>query len=179
MDLERLDALETIDPTPLAPWSPPAFEEIRIDSDRDRASDNAAALVAVPNAVVYSDASASQDHLGAAAVILDHNEKVADFRQVSIGSKTHWSIHAAELIGIYYAIELITMRKPSNQHSTLPHHPKVTIVCDSQSALKTLANPSNKAGQTYCPKDEVWVSASRCFCISSHRLTTYFISKVQ
>jgi hypothetical protein len=37
MDLERLDALETIDPKPLRPWSPPAFAEIRIDLDRDRA----------------------------------------------------------------------------------------------------------------------------------------------
>jgi hypothetical protein len=52
MDLERLDALEAIDPRPLAPWLPPAFEEIRIDSDRDRASNNATALMAAPGAVV-------------------------------------------------------------------------------------------------------------------------------
>jgi hypothetical protein len=124
MDLERLDALETIDPKPLRPWSPPAFAEIRIDLDRDRASDNAAALLAEPGAVVYSDASASQDHLGAAAVILNHIMEITDSRQVGIGMKTHWSIHAAELIGIYLAIELITDRKPRNQWITVPHYPK-------------------------------------------------------
>lgn len=93
--------------------------------------------MAAPSAVVYSDASASQDHLGAAAVILDHHKDIADSQQVSIGSKTHWSIHAAELIGIYYAIELATKRNLGNQGSTAPHHQKVTIICDSQSALKS------------------------------------------
>jgi hypothetical protein len=61
MGLERLDDLETIDPRPLAPWDPPVFEEINIDSDRDSASAKAVTLMATPSAVVYSDASANLD----------------------------------------------------------------------------------------------------------------------
>ena len=76
MDLGRLSAIETIDPRPLAPWIPPTFEEIEIDPDRDRASDKAAALAIESNTVIYSDASANQNHLGAAAVILDHNQGI-------------------------------------------------------------------------------------------------------
>jgi hypothetical protein len=55
------------------------------------------------------DASAKQDLLGAAAVILDHNGQIANFQQVSIGPKTQWSIDVAELVGIYCAIELIAI----------------------------------------------------------------------
>jgi hypothetical protein len=58
MDLKRLDSLETIDPRPLAAWDPPAFEEINIDSDRDKAAEKAAALTETPSIVIYSNASA-------------------------------------------------------------------------------------------------------------------------
>jgi hypothetical protein len=146
MDLERLNALETIDPKPLKPWNTPAFEEIRIEPDRDRAIYDAAARVASSGTVVYSDASATQDHVGAAAVILDHNTEVTDYRQVNIGPKTHWSIHAAELIGIYYAIELVIPRSSERQGSLASQSRKITIICDSQSAIKAVANPSNRPG---------------------------------
>lgn len=33
MHMERLGRLEIIGPKPLAPWSPPAFAEIEVDSD--------------------------------------------------------------------------------------------------------------------------------------------------
>jgi len=147
MDLQRLSSLETIDPKPLKPWNTPAFEEIRIDPDRDRAICEATALAASSGTVVYSDASASQDHLGAAAVILDHNKEILDYRQVGIGPKTHWSIHAAELIGIYYAIELLTPRSVERQGSLPSQSRKMTIICDSQSAIKAVANLSNRPGQ--------------------------------
>jgi hypothetical protein len=147
MDREHLSVLETIDYTPLAPWDPPAFEEISIDSDRDRASDSALALATLPSTVVYSDASASQDDLGAAAVILDHSRNIAESRQVSVGSKKHWSIHAAELIGIYYAIDLVKTRTLGDQYITATDKSKITIISDSQSALKAIANPANRSGQ--------------------------------
>jgi ribonuclease HI len=147
MDRERLSVLETIDYRPLAPWDPPAFEEIRIDSDRDRASDSASALATLPRTVVYSDASASQDVLGAAAVILDHSGNIAESRQVSVGPRKHWSIHMAELIGIYYAIDLIKTRTLGDQCMTATDESKITIINDSQSALKAIANPSNRSGQ--------------------------------
>jgi ribonuclease HI len=147
MDLRRLNAIETIDPRPLIPWTPPVFEEIRIDSDRDKASEDAKALASVPNTVVYSDASENQDHQGAAAVILDHNGNIMVSKQSSIGPKTHWSIHTAELIGIYLALELIKTHSPGGEEGTVLLPPKRTIICDSQSALKAIANPSNRAGQ--------------------------------
>ncbi|KAJ8147650.1 hypothetical protein LV162_008857, partial [Aspergillus fumigatus] len=43
MDLARLQALEKIDPTPLAPWRTPAFTEIDIEPDREKAKENASA----------------------------------------------------------------------------------------------------------------------------------------
>ena len=42
MDLRRLRALETIDPTPLAPWRAQAFAEIEIEPNREQAKENAA-----------------------------------------------------------------------------------------------------------------------------------------
>jgi hypothetical protein len=121
MDLERFDALETIDPRPLAPWGPPIFEEINIESDRDKASEKATALLVRPSMVIYSDASANQSHLGAAAVMLDQDQKIIESRQISIGSTKHWSIHAAELTGIYYAIGLISNQVPGRQCLTDLH----------------------------------------------------------
>jgi ribonuclease HI len=147
MDLGRLNAIETIDPRPLVPWALPAFEELRIDSDRDQAIEGAKALASIPNTVIYSDASETQDHLGAAAVIIDRNGNITDSRQSSIGPKTHWSIHAAELIGIHLALELIKIRSSSEENGIVPLPSKITIICDSQSALKAIANPLNRAGQ--------------------------------
>ena len=147
MDQERLHALETIDPRPLAPWNPPEFKEINIDSDRDRAIERAEALAASLGTVVYSDASANQDQLGAAAVILDHAGKVVTSQQIGVGPKTHWSIHAAELIGIYYSIELARMHRHGRWCSSATNKPDITIISDSQSALKAIANPSNRTCQ--------------------------------
>jgi hypothetical protein len=41
-----------------------------------------------------------------------HDENIMDSKQSSIGPKTHWSIHMAELIGIYLALELIPTVTP-------------------------------------------------------------------
>jgi hypothetical protein len=43
MDPARLQALERIDPTPQAPWRTPAFTEIDIKLDREKAKENASA----------------------------------------------------------------------------------------------------------------------------------------
>jgi len=108
MDLNRLNALETIYPKPLKPWDIPAFEEIKIDPDRERAIEDATGLLISSRTVVYSDSSVNQSYVGSAAVLLNHNKEIIDYRQVSVGPKTHWSVHVGELIGIYYAIELVT-----------------------------------------------------------------------
>jgi DNA repair protein RadC len=107
MRLEQLDGLETIDPKPMAPWKAPGFVEIDIEPDREKAKDKATALQASSNMVVVSDASGQNNQLGAAAVMLDHSQEVVESRQLPIGSMTHYSVYAAELIGIFYAISLV------------------------------------------------------------------------
>jgi ribonuclease HI len=147
MNLRRLAAIEVIDPKPLAPWTSLPIKEIKIETDRDQAIADAKALAANPSSVVYSDASEHQGHLGAAAVILDDNESPLDTRQTGIGLRSHWSIPTAELIGIYLAMELIKTHAAGTQNSSAQRPLTRTIICDSQSALKAILNPSNKAGQ--------------------------------
>jgi hypothetical protein len=57
MDLARLQALEKIDPTPQAPWRTPAFTEIDIELDREKAKENASARQKAAGVTVFSDAS--------------------------------------------------------------------------------------------------------------------------
>lgn len=142
MNLERLERLEVIDPSPRAPWEPPIFEEIDIETDREKAVKKALALKEEIDKVVYFDASAQQGQLGAAAVTLDCHENLKESRKACVGSASHWSISAAELIGIYQAIELIATKDISDQHPRV-----VTILSDSKSALQALAKPSNRSGQ--------------------------------
>jgi DNA repair protein RadC len=75
------------------------------------AKEKAAELQFNPENVVYCDASERQERLGAAAVTLDHNQRILQSRQLYIGTKEHWSVHAAELIGIYQSLELIVDQK--------------------------------------------------------------------
>lgn len=148
MRLEQLDGLETIDPKPMAPWKPPGFLEIDIEPDREKAKDKATALQASSNMVVFSDASGQNNQLGAATVILDHNKDVVESRQLSIGSMANWSVYAAELIGIFYAISLVLKIVSSRPRTpTTSQQEPATILCDSMSALQAIRNPGNKSGQ--------------------------------
>jgi ribonuclease HI len=58
-----------------------------------------------------------------------------------------WSIHVAELIGIFYAVS--TVFKISHQRPRTEHNgtTTATILCDSKSALQAIENPGNKSGQ--------------------------------
>lgn len=58
-----------------------------------------------------------------------------------------WSVHAAELIGIFHAISSVL--KLAHQHPWAAHSKATTatILCDSKSALQMVQNPSNKSGQ--------------------------------
>ena len=107
MDLRRLQALETIDQKPLAPWRAQPFTEIEIEPDREKAQANALAQQSTTSIAVFSDASGKGNQLGAAAVALDYNRQITGSRQISIGSMEYWSVYAAELMAIYYAIGLV------------------------------------------------------------------------
>ncbi|BAE66183.1 unnamed protein product [Aspergillus oryzae RIB40] len=147
MDLNRLQALETIDPTPLAPWRTQPFTEIEIEPDREKAKANASARQAMTGATVFSDASGQQNQLGAAAVALDKNQQILGSRQISIGSMSYWSVYAAELMAIYYAIGLVFQLAQKNQTTATTTRGPATILSDSMSALQAIANAWNKSGQ--------------------------------
>jgi ribonuclease HI len=57
-----------------------------------------------------------------------------------------WSVHAAELIGIFHAISTVFKvahaRPRANRTTTT-----ATILSDSKSALQAIQNPGNKSGQ--------------------------------
>jgi hypothetical protein len=80
---------DTIDPTPLPPWREPAFVEINIEPDREKAKDKATALRATSGTIVYSDASGQHNQLGAAAVALDKNLRVVESRQICVELMKH------------------------------------------------------------------------------------------
>jgi ribonuclease HI len=146
MDLERLDELETIDPRPLPPWRAESFTEIEVEPDRETARERAEAVRATSDLVVYSDASGRDGHLGAAVVALNDNLEVIESQQVQVGPMDRWSVHVAELIGIFQAISTVFKiahgrRRPSGGTTT------ATILCDSKSALPATRNPGNKSGQ--------------------------------
>ena len=76
MDLDRLQALKTINPKPQPPWQTPAFIEIEIEPDRKKLQAESSTRQAAPGITVYSDASGQQDNLGAAAVALDKDNNI-------------------------------------------------------------------------------------------------------
>jgi ribonuclease HI len=147
MDLARLQALETIDPRPQPPWRAPAFSEIEIEPDHDQAKENALTRLKSAGITVFSDASGQHNQLGAAAVALDHNLDVIKSRKISIGSMEFWSVYAAELMAIYYAISLVYQLARMNQDIPTAQREPATILSDSMSALQAISNAWNKSGQ--------------------------------
>jgi ribonuclease HI len=146
MDLDRLDELETIDPRPLPPWRAEAFTEIEIESDREIARERAETIRSISELVIYSDASGRQGHLGAAVVALDDNLEVIEAQQAQVGPMDRWSVHAAELIGIFYAISSV-FKIAHDRSRTRDGTTIATILCDSKSALQAIQNPGKKSGQ--------------------------------
>ncbi|KAF4233525.1 hypothetical protein CNMCM6805_009182 [Aspergillus fumigatiaffinis] len=71
MDLNRLQALETISPRPQQPWQTPAFTEIDIEPDREKAMDKSSARQKAADITISSDASGQHNEQGVAAVALD------------------------------------------------------------------------------------------------------------
>jgi ribonuclease HI len=147
MNLERLREIEMIDPTPLPPWRPEVFARIEIEPDREVAIEKAEAVRSISDVTIYSDASGRQGHLGAAAVAIDERQQTTDRIQIQVGSMDRWSVHAAELIGILYAINIINkiaVRRWTASHARVR---SATIFSDSMSALQAIRRPGNKSGQ--------------------------------
>ena len=147
MDVDRLNELEMIDPRPLPPWRTAAFTEIELEPDREIARERAEAARDRSDIVVYSDASGRKGHLGVAIVALNDNEDVVESQQVQVGSMERWSVHVAELIGIFYAISMVF--KLAHQRPVVRNdvHATATILCDSRPALQAIQNVRNRSGQ--------------------------------
>ncbi|KAJ5642550.1 reverse transcriptase [Penicillium lividum] len=147
MDVDRLSELETIDPRPLPPWRKDAFTEIELEPDRETARERAESARDTSDIVVYSDASGREGHLGTAIVALNDHEEVIESQQVQVGPMERWSVHVAELIGIFYAVDMVL--KLAHQRSFVRNsaHTTATILCDSRSALQAIQNARNRSGQ--------------------------------
>jgi ribonuclease HI len=160
MVVDRLNELEIIDPRPLPPWRSDAFTEIELEHDREIARERAEAVRNTSDIVVYSDASGREGHLGAAIVALNDDDEVTESQQIQVGSMDRWSVYVAELIGIFYAVNIVF--KLAHQRSIIGNsrHATATILCDSKSALQAIQNARNKSGQrivhaTLCAATEV------------------------
>ena len=147
MDLERLREIEMIDPTPLPPWRPEAFSKIEIEPDKEIAMERAEAARSASDIVVYSDASGRQGHLGAAATTLNDSTETSESLQIQVGPMDRWSVHAAELVGILYAINIINKAALQRWRLAGLHTRTATILSDSMSALQAIQNPKTKSAQ--------------------------------
>ncbi|KAI3028789.1 hypothetical protein CBS147347_3630 [Aspergillus niger] len=123
------------------------FTEIEIEPDREKAQANALAQQSTTGITVFSDASGKENQLGAAAVALDRNRQITGSRQISIGSMDHWSVYAAELMAIYYAIGLVFQLAQKVHATTTATQDPATILSDSMCALQVIADSWNKSGQ--------------------------------
>jgi hypothetical protein len=84
----------------------PAFDQIHVDHDKDKALEKVAHIMKISGKVIFTDASAKGSSLGAAAVMLDQAEHPRRTWQAGFGSARHWTVHSAELVALYKAVEM-------------------------------------------------------------------------
>ncbi|KAJ5402736.1 uncharacterized protein N7487_008632 [Penicillium crustosum] len=132
--------------SPLPPWRLDPFVEIEVGSDRETAIEQAEAIRSTSDIIVYSDASGRDGQLGAAVVAFNDNMEIIESQQIQVGPMDRWSVHVAEVIGIFHAVG--TVFKMAHQR-VRPKGGQVTatILCDSSSALQAIKNMRNKSGQ--------------------------------
>ena len=147
MGLDRLQALEIIDPKPQPPWQTPAFMEIEIEPDHKKVQAESLIRQAAPSITVYTDTSGQQNNLGVAAVALDKNNNIIQSQQICVRSMEYWSVYAAELMVIYYAVSLVLQLAMTNNNPPITQHEPTTILSDSMSALQAIVSLRNKSGQ--------------------------------
>jgi hypothetical protein len=120
-----------INPSPLPPWRVEPFAEIEIGSDWETAVERAETTRSTSDIVVYSDASGREGHLGAAIVALDSNLETVESQQIQVGPMDCWSVHVAELIGVFYAISMVFKVAHQLLRSLERGRKTATILCDS------------------------------------------------
>jgi hypothetical protein len=60
-----------------------------------------------PTNIIYTNTSIKDKYLGVAVVILDTNNSIYRARQIIIGPDWKWNVPSAELIAIYYIVDLV------------------------------------------------------------------------
>lgn len=156
LDIGKLEALETIDPRPTAPWLELPLQQVEIIQDRDQALAKAEDLGRDNQATIFTDASAKDGMLGAGIVMPGSAPNQTNTYQIGVGPTTKWNIHLAELIAIWSAMRKIQNTKTPTQtledaeepETTFDETRTYTIVSDSQSALRAIVKRAVKSGQT-------------------------------
>jgi ribonuclease HI len=142
---DQLEELEIIQVCPREPWKALPFQTIFIDTNKDLAIQQVdQSALRDSEVAVFTDASEIDGHLGAAAVVLDDDNIVRQTKRIGIGSNKHWTIHAAELIAIYYGIWTageVQLGQGGQQKRVY------TIFSDAKTALQAIENPSRRSGQ--------------------------------
>jgi ribonuclease HI len=79
-------------------------------------------------------------------VAFNDNMGIVESQQIQVGPMDRWSVHVAELIGIFHAVG--TVFKMAHQR-VRPEGRQVTatILCESRSALQAIKSVRNKSGQ--------------------------------
>lgn len=150
MDISKLRMLETIDRKPLKPWRVSDFQQISFARDKEDAERRLSEGARRPSTFVFTDASSRQSKVGAAAVMLDEHGQRRSGWQGSVGSSEEWTVHAAELIAIRGALDLVlgqVMTTGSSDEEGQAESRTYTIVSDSKSALQSLREPRRGSGQ--------------------------------
>ena len=85
-------------------------------------------------------------HLGATVIALD-DLRVIESWQIRVEPMNRWSVHVAELIGIFHSISSVLKVAHWHPQAVHPRATMMTILCNSKSVLEMIQNPSNKSGQ--------------------------------
>lgn len=92
---------------------------------------------------IYTDASAINGHVGAAAIVLDRIHQSRGIRKTAyMGKSTTSNVYAAELKGIEMAFQLAL-----DIHASTNTPGKAVVFTDNQAAIRTIANPKTQSGQ--------------------------------
>jgi ribonuclease HI len=136
-------SLERRHPYIITPWWKPPL--VTIDSTPEEAIAHHQDICSTGNTnCIYTDGSGINGHVGAAAVTLltptSPGSPTLQRRIFYMGRDTESTVYAAELQGIYLALQILEARPE-------PQLRKATIFTDNQSALRTVHKPGNTSGQ--------------------------------
>lgn len=148
MDHQELESLETIDPSPTAPWDNRGFPDVSIPTNKERALEEAASARHGGGVLVYTDASAKDAALGAAVLIQrDGSAETQLTYQIGIGSASEWHVHCAEITAISQEIKMIEENNFVNLLDDNSEQKPIIVLSGSQSAIMAMAGNKLRSGQ--------------------------------